>query len=110
MFEPQNPLGAFLDEAANRTGTSSAVLSGLSESEILILPVGDLPTIHNGSFRPEPGSHSNTSKQKAGTSLPFFSSLPRLQSVIGEERKFLKLGVRAFLEMNERSNAGAEPR
>lgn len=71
------------------------------ESEIFILPVGDLPEVHNGVLEAESKLSLQHIEVNGKTVLPFFTSLPRLQSVIDEEREFIKLGVRAFLEMTK---------
>lgn len=71
----------------------------LLASEILILPVGELPLIHNGKFQTGTKLALEHLQVDGRTLLPFFSSLPRVQAAIREEREYLKLGVRPFFEM-----------
>jgi hypothetical protein len=99
MFEPQNQLERSLMKAATEPEHRAQFYRDLIESEILILPVGELPEIHNGAVQTGTKLALQHLEADDRTLLPFFSSLTRVQAIIREEREYLKLGARPFFEM-----------
>jgi hypothetical protein len=99
MFEPNNELERSLMKAASEPEHRAQFYRDFLASEILILPVGDLPEIKDGIVQTGTNLSLQHFEANGKSYLPFFSSLPRLQAAIREEREYLKLAVRPFLEM-----------
>jgi len=86
-------------QAATEPAHRAQFYRDLLASEIFILPVGELPAIHNGVIQIGAKLAIQHLEADGRILLPFFSSLPRLQATIREEREYLRLGVRPFFEM-----------
>jgi hypothetical protein len=101
MFEPQNELERSLMQAASEPAHRPQFYRDFLASEIYVLPVGDLPETKDGIVQSDTTLALQHIEANGKSCLPFFSSVPRLQAVIREERKFLKMAVRPFLEMTK---------
>ncbi len=109
MFNPENQLERLLMKSALEPAYRGQFYRDFLEAEILVVPVGNLPVIQNGIIQAE-GKLSLQQLEVDGTIyLPFFTSVPRLQTVIREGREYLVLGVRPFLEMTKGSTLLLNP-
>lgn len=109
MFEPENELERSLMRAASEPAHRPQFYRDFLASQVYILPVGDLPEIKDGVVQTGGKLALQHLESNNKTYLPFFSSLPRLQAAIREERQYLKIAVRPFLEMTKGATLWLNP-
>jgi hypothetical protein len=113
-FEPQNALEASLVRASGDPAHRPQFYRDLLDADIyLIQPAPAEPQDAGERVIAEGASIQIGAMERDGKHyLPIFSSLPRLQAVLTEPASYLRMGMRAFLEMTAGAdlvlNPGAE--
>jgi hypothetical protein len=99
MFEPQNRLEESLVKAATQPESRPQFYRDFLESELYLLPHGEVPEIKDGVLQTGSQVAFQAVEIEGKTWLPIFSSLPRLQAALDTERPYLRMAARTFLEL-----------
>ncbi|HVG08001.1 MAG TPA: enhanced serine sensitivity protein SseB C-terminal domain-containing protein [Thermoanaerobaculia bacterium] len=109
MFEPQNRLEESLVKATTQPESRAQFYRDFLESELYLLPHGEVPEIKDGALQTGSQVAFQAIAIEGKTWLPVFSSLPRLQAALEDERSYLRMAARNFLELTRGADIMLNP-